>query len=193
MSAHFFSSLWIKNVPHHLWYIFESVPNRSKIRVENKLIDWIHEKSYHRFCNSQNCCFSAMNSVTFANGYDYENAMDWIRLNVLAAVAKPARPMGLASPLPLDARNLCKSSMANQDANERIGNEFELVVGCIWCISFRWNVPNMHTLHTHQHYVNSISFCHFRHTKWVMRICKILSDHRSSISIFTESSICRVS
>lgn len=37
-------------------------------------------------------------------------------------------------------------------------------VGCIWCINFRWNVANMHTLHS----VNSISFCQSLHTKWVM-------------------------
>lgn len=57
--------------------------------------------------------------------------------------------------------------------------------GCIWCINFRWNVANMHTLHS----VNSISFCHFLHTKWAMGTCEFVCDHASSISIFTDSSM----
>lgn len=67
-----------------------------------------------------------MNFVTFANDYDCANATDWIRLNVLAAVAKPVRPMGLASPLPSDERNLKvierKSESAKRDKKNTESN-----------------------------------------------------------------------
>lgn len=110
--------------------------------------------SYHRFCNSQNCCFYAMNFVTFANGYDCANAMDWIRLNVLAAVAMPDRPMGLASQLPSDERNLkvieCGRNVRRKPKKRETGrqrerDEFELINSAgsdmcdLRCIQYRSN------------------------------------------------------